>query len=225
MGVRRGIFGVNMRMGMRLLVVVMTSGLMSMGLAVAMIVLMAGGLALMRVGLAVIVMILVVVVVVVVSMLVAIMPAVAVALHIGRLTVMVVMVIIGGSQRLDARGGLDHRAAIAAGADQARHPALEAQAVGHHQAGRGKLAHLRRARLEDVGVSARADQGVDLDAITADLPDQVLQDAEAGDDRQRSRVGGTGRHAGRQQGGQGGQRDEAAAMGASRGASGDLHDS
>ena len=180
-------------------------------------------------GLAVIVMILVVVVVVVVavvmSMLVAIMPAVAVALHIGRLTVMVVMVIIGGSQRLDARGGLDHRAAIAAGADQARHPALEAQAVGHHQAGRGKLAHLRRTRLEDVGVAARADQGVDLDPITTDLPDQVLQDAEAGDDRQRSRVGGTGRHAGRQQGGQGGQRDKTAAMGASRDASGDLHDS
>ena len=214
-------------MGMRLLVVVMTSGLMSMGLVVVMIVLMAGGLALMRVGLAVIVMILVVVVVVVVamSMLVAVMPAVGVAVRVGRLTVMVVMVIIGGSQRLDARGGLDHRAAIAAGADQARHPALEAQAVGHHQAGRGKLAHLRRTRLEDVGVAARADQGVDLDAITTDLPDQVLQDAEAGDDRQRSRVGGTGRHAGRQQGGQGGQRDEAAAMGASRGASGDLHDS
>ena len=95
-----------------------------------------------------------------------------------------VVVIIRGLHGLQAPGGLDDRPLVAAGTDQAGHPALEAQAVDDDQAGAGQLAHLGRPRLEDVGVAAGLDQTLDGHAVTPDLLHQVSQDAEAGHDRQ-----------------------------------------
>ena len=129
-----------------------------------------------------------------------------------------VVVIIRGLHGLQTPGGLDDRPLVAAGTDQAGHPALETQAVDDDQAGAGQLAHLGRPRLEDVGVTAGLDQALDSHAITPDLLHQVSQDAEAGHDRQRpggrggirlasrggNAMGRLGRAGGQQRRGQGG---------------------
>ena len=129
-----------------------------------------------------------------------------------------VMVIVRGLHGLQAPGGLDDRPLVAAGTDQAGHPALEAQAVDDDQAGAGQLAHLGRPRLEDVGIATGLDQALDGHAVTPDLLHQVSQDAEAGHDRQRpggrgdirlaggggNAMGGLGRAGGQQRRGQGG---------------------
>ena len=129
-----------------------------------------------------------------------------------------VVVIIRGLHGLQTPGGLDDRPLVAAGTDQAGHPALEAQAVDDDQAGAGQLAHLGRPRLEDVGIATGLDQTLDGHAVTPDLLHQVSQDAEAGHDRQRpggrggirlasrggNAMGRLGRAGGQQRRGQGG---------------------
>ena len=62
-----------------------------------------------------------------------------------------------GQQRHSVRGD-NGLALIAAGVEQARHPALELQAVEHHQVCLGQGPGVGRARGVDVGVAVGADQ-------------------------------------------------------------------
>ena len=146
------------------------------------------------------------------------MRAIVVMIVLVGIITMVVVVIIRGLHGLQTPGGLDDRPLVAAGPDQAGHPALEAQAVDDDQAGAGQLAHLGRPRLEDVGVTAGLDQALDSHTVTPDLLHQVSQDAEAGDDGQwpggrggirlaggsGNAMGRLGRAGGQQRRGQGG---------------------
>ena len=107
-------------------------------------------------------------VVTVVVMTVRIMAAVVVVVTIivvGILAAMMVMMVRVGLQGIHPVGRFHHRPLVATGTDQPRHPALEAQAIDHHQMGSRELPDLRRPRLEHVRVTARPDQRVHGHAV------------------------------------------------------------
>ena len=92
---------------------------------------------------------------------------------------MIVMARVG--QGVDAICRGDHRALIVAGVDQSLHPAFEQQAVEDHQIGLGQRPGIAWARRVDVCIAVRADQGSDLDMLTAHVLDHIGQNREAGD--------------------------------------------
>ncbi len=90
----------------------------------------------------------------------------------------VVVVFFLHGQRLDALGSHHHGALIAGCADQAFHPALEAEPVDDQQFRPGDGSGVPGGRLVDVGVATGPHQGGDAHPLPSHLAHQVAEDAE-----------------------------------------------
>ena len=106
---------------------------------------------------------------------------------------------IGGgadAARRDAVGRGDDLGLAAGGLHQPRQPALEAKAVDDEKPGIRDLLRIRRRRRIDVHVAIGTDQGRDIDAIAADIFDEIAEDRKAGDDVRGdpARAPGSSRH-------------------------------
>ena len=98
-----------------------------------------------------------------------------------RIAAVAVTMAFGVAARLDALGGGDERGLAAGGLHQPLDPALEAQAVDHHDLGVGELPGVGRRRRIDVRVGVRPDQQRHLDAVAADVFHHVAEDREGRD--------------------------------------------
>ena len=82
----------------------------------------------------------------------------------------------------DAVAGDDDGGLAAGGLHQPRQPSLQPKAVDDDQFGIGDLLRVRGRRRIDVDVAIGTDQGRDLDAIAADIFDEIAEDRKARDD-------------------------------------------
>ena len=81
--------------------------------------------------------------------------------------------------RRDAFRRLDHSGAVAGRLDEARQPALEAEAVDDDElCGRDGL-RIRWCRRIDMGVAVRTDERCEVDAVTADIANEISEHGEA----------------------------------------------
>ena len=97
----------------------------------------------------------------------------------------IVAMVVHIPQRLDAAGRDHHRAAVAARSHQPVDPAFEAEPVADDQARVGQLPGMVRAGLEDMDVGAGGDQAANLHRVAAHLLDDVGEQVEGRDHRQR----------------------------------------
>ena len=65
---------------------------------------------------------------------------------------------------------------------QPLHPALEPKPVDEYEFRIRHLLRIRRRRHIDMCIAVGADQRGDIDAIAADIADEIAEDREAGDD-------------------------------------------
>ncbi len=98
--------------------------------------------------------------------------------------VMIVIVIMSvrALERLDALGCDDDRRLGAGCFHQPIEPALEAKPVDEDEPGVGDLLGIRRRWRIDMGIAIRSYQGRDFQTVAADIPDEIAEDREAGDD-------------------------------------------
>ncbi len=89
----------------------------------------------------------------------------------------------------DALGQNGDRRLGGAGVDQALQKAFEMQAVDQHHIRTRHRHRVSRARLVDVGIAIRPDDGGQIDPVAADIFGEIGNDREAGDHFQRLREG------------------------------------
>ena len=97
---------------------------------------------------------------------------------------MIVVILVGVLQRLDALGEFDDGSLRSACVHEPLEKPLELEAVDQHDACGRYGAGVCRARLVDVGVPVRPDQGGQVDAVAADVRCQIRDDREGRDDLQ-----------------------------------------
>ena len=96
------------------------------------------------------------------------------------IVVVVIMGVVVIATLLDAIRSDHQRTAIFAGFDQPFHPALELQAVKHHQVGISQRPCIARAGREHVSIAVRTHQRADFHLLAPYVSRHISQDAKAG---------------------------------------------